>query len=515
MSDTIRWEAVDNEGIDTEWVYLNGVKYNIPNDVRSYNFTYQYEGYNTVIVKVKDYRGFIDADTSRFLIYNPDSNDITASIRLVSGYRVYDAYLDYIVPEIGNYILYYRMNNNSWGTKNVSITSITGNIMIDEYSIGDTLYAFLCKMNNDLLVHHSDIKIYITSSEPQECPLLHTFNGEEYILDNSLLPRSEYIEEDYIDIYRLQVKPSPGINNEVKFFITQNMDVSYIDVIKLLCVDHPKGRKTGIVYPDMRIISYVETDANYRAIDNNGNNFTDSVKTRGEGSWKGEKSGWLGIYKNIGTEYVLTLAVPPPRPKPLYSAGGIILWTRINPEDVIIFNIDTMMKYEPIDSLIEIDYINLIRGLPNSPIDMLFGNPNNIPEEMGRGDEIYYKINPKDTIYFSFIEPEMKNKGFERDYYIVVKGYYKKGGVSTYHSHNKLKEGEGIKVINAFGERIIIESDGNEEINVYDITGRKIKGFTIKKTINNNRMRYEIGGIPMGIYFIKVGNRFMKGVIIE
>jgi len=174
-----------------------------------------------------------------------------------------------------------------------------------------------------------------------------------------------------------------------------------------------------------------------------------------------------------------------------------------------------MMKYEPIESIIEIDYVNLIRELPDSPLELAFAEIDNMPYEMRISDGIYYEINPYDTLYFSFIEPLKKNKGFERDYFIFVKGYYKKGAKETFTIWKSMGLNDGIKFIRLYGSSFLFESENEKDIRLYEITGREIKGFTIERTRSNNKIRYEIKDIPSGVYFIKIGDNFRKGVIVK
>ena len=515
---SVLWNVIENEDLREQYIDYGGGLISIPVYLRNYSiFPTGYKGRYKIKVIGKDYGNNEGKDSIFAIIYKHSTTNITLSIyrEYNSRSRKYDGYISYVVPQTGNYSLYVKFNDGNWASSTINVGSLSGSVYIGEIPNNTTVSAFMGKFNGNTLISHSEIETEMFEDiPPEQCPLLYVFNGSEYLLDNSLLPRSEYIEEDYIDIYKLNVKPISD-NGKVKFFITQNKDITYIDQILLLSVDHPKGRNVGIVHPDMRIISYVETDANFRAIDNKGTNFTDSVKTRGGGSWKGKNTDWLMVYKKEANEYVMTAYKPGPTPKLTFYSGDIRMYTRINPEDVIIFNIDTMMKYEPIESIIEIDYVNLIRELPDSPVELAFAEIDNMPYEMRISDGNYYKINPYDTLYFSFIEPPKKNQGFERDYFIFVKGYYKKGAKETFTIWKSMGLNDGIKFIRLYGSSFLFESENEKDIRLYEITGREIKGFTIERTRSNNKIRYEIKDIPSGVYFIKIGDNFRKGVIVK
>ena len=127
---------------------------------------------------------------------------------------------------------------------------------------------FACRYNSFAMdsFYHTSKKI--TAAKPVQCPLLYVYTDSGYVLDNSLLPRSEYIREDYLDRYRLNIRPISN-NGILRFMITDNEDITYIDQIKLLIVDHLRWIKVGVL-PDGRIIPYTETVNPFRAVEITG-----------------------------------------------------------------------------------------------------------------------------------------------------------------------------------------------------------------------------------------------------
>jgi hypothetical protein len=96
------------------------------------------------------------------------------------------------------------------------------------------------------------------------CPFVYVQNESgEFISDNNLLHRSEFAENVGIDIsdkYLLNVKP--GVFDEkikLNLFETTH-DISSINSIKLLAVDHPAGTKIGVTESN-DIVMYYTADA--------------------------------------------------------------------------------------------------------------------------------------------------------------------------------------------------------------------------------------------------------------
>ncbi|MCK4528080.1 hypothetical protein KAW18_11980 [candidate division WOR-3 bacterium] len=347
-----------------------------------------------------------------------------------------------------------------------------------------------------------------------QCPLLYVYTDSGYIFDNSLFPWSEFTPEENLDRYKLSIKPSCE-NGMLRFMIIENNDITYLNNIKLLAVDYPKGVDVGILQ-DGQIIAYRETKANFRAIGKQDIDYTDSVKVREQGCWRGGENDWLILYKSLpGTDYIMTRGLPPKRA--LSLSNNTTLYTRVNPEDAIIFHPDSALKYVSAEPLAGIDYVNLIRRLPVQLIQK-HAETYEMPEELLEDDEEYYIIQPGDTLYFSFKELKEKNENSEREYIMLVKGYYteKEGKKGPVDNKPEIKYKNEIRLVQSI-RRIVLEVESDKErsidIKVYDIAGRNIdfQRFNVKRGIR----RIDLGVYPSGVYFITTDKAILKAMMIK
>lgn len=91
----------------------------------------------------------------------------------------------------------------------------------------------------------SDVKRYVVdlATTPHGCPFVYTWNGETWVEDNNILPQSQdssILGQDVTDFYQLYTKP---IIDEGKYFLAIGEfeeEISYLDQLKLLVVDHPQ-----------------------------------------------------------------------------------------------------------------------------------------------------------------------------------------------------------------------------------------------------------------------------------
>jgi len=353
-----------------------------------------------------------------------------------------------------------------------------------------------------------------TIADIPQCPLLHVYTDSGYIFDNSLLPRSEFIRKENLDRYKLSINPASE-KGMLRFMITENKDITYIDNIKLLTVDHPEGIEVCVL-PDGKVIAYEETNAEFKAVGTRGTDYTDSVKTREKGCWKGEKNDWLIIYKSSpNTDYVMTRGSPPKRT--LGMSNNDTLYTRVRSDDIVIFNPDSILKYVAIDGSARIDYVNLVRKLPVRIVQM-YAESYEMPQELLINDNKYYVINPGDSLYFSFKAPSGKNKDYEREYIILTRGYYteRKGSKGPLDNKPEIKYRNEIRLVQSIG-RIVLEVESEKDrtidIKIYDVVGRKIdsKTFDMRRGIR----RVGIDVHSSGVYFITTDKEILKAMVIK
>jgi hypothetical protein len=107
------------------------------------------------------------------------------------------------------------------------------------------------------------------------CPFLYVWNGQEYVVDNNLLPTSEANSgSDVEDYYKLEQALVPIYQGNQ--FSLYSMDVrefeqehSCLDQVKLLAVDHDSDVKISVT-PDGEILTYQEPEQPMSCMDNNG-----------------------------------------------------------------------------------------------------------------------------------------------------------------------------------------------------------------------------------------------------
>ncbi len=512
-NNTISWDATDEGGIASETLYYPyNQKVVLSGDVRSrsVNLTCRDKGgeYNLKAIAV-DYAGNKGTNSKTIVVVDKSKADINLSYTLSSNNDV-TINSDILVNR-----LYSKHSNDVWkiiyDQEDHPKKTFTDPDPLDGENESATYFA--CRYNSSAMdsFYHTSKKI--TAAKPVQCPLLYVYTDSGYVLDNSLLPRSEYIREDYLDRYRLNIRPISN-NGILRFMITDNEDITYIDQIRLLIVDHLRWIKVGVL-PDGRIIPYTETDNPFRAVDNRGIDYTDSVRTRGKGQWRGERNGWLLVNTSSeDTGYVITRAEEPKIP---VEATGLNIYTRSNPEDIIIPYQDSLIKYTPAESIVGIDYISIVDRKRNTPLRERYAEIDSLPDEAIYNDNIYYLINPGDTLYFGFKNPG-KSAWLKRDYILLTKGYY-----TGSKENPPLSMGARViykndtRIIQSLGGSIIIEFESKRErdirLRIYDIAGRLHRDKKI--TLSMGIKRYSIDNLPQGIYFIKVNKRIYKGVIVR
>lgn len=114
------------------------------------------------------------------------------------------------------------------------------------------------------------------------CPYLYAWNGSEFVIDNNLLPDSEYLEDPpgyFTDYYKLMqpFEESPeGYRLKVGEF---EQDRSFLDAVRLERIDHHPDVKVAVA-PDGRLVKYQREFYPVSAIDNYGVDHKESLSLR-------------------------------------------------------------------------------------------------------------------------------------------------------------------------------------------------------------------------------------------
>ncbi|MCK4421486.1 T9SS type A sorting domain-containing protein, partial [candidate division WOR-3 bacterium] len=224
--------------------------------------------------------------------------------------------------------------------------------------------------------------------------------------------------------------------------------------------------------------------------------------------------------------YITTTRDDPPDsldPKIRLGLSGDTLYTRAKGDNILTPKYkDKAVTYTLLDSVGCIDYVSLVKSLPDRFISKKKATIKSLPWKLRKRDWQYYEITPGDTLEFSFfkVKKEMP-QGWVRDYMIEVFGYYRSGktkgdeapeGVETFKND--------IRLIRSLGREIVMEFESAEErdteITIYDVVGRVVENKVLK--LSTGIQRYSIKSLPSGIYFIKtsnMGNRIYKVTVIR
>ncbi|MEP0862210.1 MAG: hypothetical protein HRF52_12315, partial [Ignavibacterium sp.] len=107
---------------------------------------------------------------------------------------------------------------------------------------GPTGAVLKCKVWNSAGNDSANVFINLATT-PHGCPFVYTWNGETWVEDNNILPQSQdpdLLGQDVTDFYQLYTKP---ILDEGKYYLAVGEfeeEISYLDQLKLLVVDHPQ-----------------------------------------------------------------------------------------------------------------------------------------------------------------------------------------------------------------------------------------------------------------------------------
>jgi hypothetical protein len=201
-----------------------------------------------------------------YIVTVTDSNSQPVSGARVTFLKDNDAFGTELTGVNGQVLVY--VNVNSAGTMNLTVTK--PNFIPFEATITVTPFS---------------------SGEPRRtsCPYIYTWNGSQFIKDNDILPAGNPMY--YKDYYKL-MKPLVSKDNKYLINIVDSEDeTSWIDMVKLIQVDHPKGTNIAPT-PEGEILSYKDPSVALSAIDKNNNSQlvkVNKIENDEEHSYYGEK----------------------------------------------------------------------------------------------------------------------------------------------------------------------------------------------------------------------------------
>ena len=421
------------------------------------------------------------------------------------------------IPETGYYKVYYCINSTSWYIVDslYRYEGSRGRVLLPRVCPGDTVVAFMCMEVDSMFKHYSEriVKFWPVGGGggggDGGCPYLYVLTDQGYEFDNSLLPKSEHNLGVFKDIYILTKKPS---GDEIRLKIKDWDDRSFIDMVRLYRVIHPESVGIGI-YRD-KLIGYVEIGDIESAYDNQGFDWTDSVRTRGGGAYRGKRgeNGRLMVESRNRGDYLLVNTKAEQDslyPKLRFTSGEDTLYGRVIGDKFLCVS----GVIEVVDSVGVIDYVKSVRRVPSRYRLIERLGWKYLPKGMRARDGDYYIVEPGDSVEISFKRGRRQiPAGWVEDYMIEVIGYYTEGGKALGVGDNYGRIEKTGLVVN-FGKELWFRLDGKGRkvgVDVYDITGRCVRRMEVEAG--------EIGrikGLSPGVYFVRMKGRMYKGVIVK
>lgn len=160
-----------------------------------------------------------------------------------------------VTPGSGNPIYFWSLLNpkpglslSSNGSSTASITysatemlSSNKKISADDIVIPQPMVR--CTVNNGTAFYTSDFTLFLADQPSGGCPFVYSWNGEDWMEDNNILPQSQdstVLGQDVTDFYQLFT--SPQLEHEKYYLAVGEFEheKSYLDQLKLLVVDHPQ-----------------------------------------------------------------------------------------------------------------------------------------------------------------------------------------------------------------------------------------------------------------------------------
>lgn len=312
----------------------------------------------------------------------------------------------------------------------------------------------------------SQVRQFTYSVSPS-CPVLFSYDGEQFVEHNPLLTACEKsgYRESVTDYYQLPVKPA-SINGILSFELRElENEITYLEDVALIAVDHPVGTH-AICTVDGRVSLYTDTVSPLSAVDESGVDCLDILMSEDGVMYESDTAGQL-IVTFPNTEGMNTVSLSAPKKLPcidpeedfgvIGGAGPIVSgvtlevmsddneWvslgdvpTRdisvteaveveaglVSGSEVTIriswegsFEIDSVLRYQPADADPVISFLELA----NTETKVV-NEVNTGISEFGGEDPV--ELHLGDVFQFSFEAGKEPAEGLERIYVIYAVGRY-------------------------------------------------------------------------------------------
>jgi len=283
------------------------------------------------------------------------------------------------------------------------------------------------------------------------CPFLYVWNGNEYVIDNNVLPASETSNgADVEDYYKLE---QPLVRRDGKYYLLLSefeREHSYFDTVRLIAVDHAADVNVALT-PTGEILTYKNPYAPVSAIDEHGNSCLGNISSIDNNYYEGSPSSCLLIdFGSLDTSQAAKLVLranletilkSPCIHVQVLDKNGVwssvaVVQTRKNMSTQIIDihnylsnvlgNIQIRLYFTAPH---RIDYVAL-DTTPEQPITIRHANlvyayhstRGEVKEQLMKTDGVYAELLPGEQIELAFTLPQ--NTKQTRTFILYIKGHY-------------------------------------------------------------------------------------------
>jgi len=439
----IRFRFISNDDNDVAWgAFIDNVQITaiIPNDAINQNIDAGNDFDSATEIDVSaswnNYAGYLDPE------YQDDSQD---------WYQFYAKYGKNIWVKLHSPLganfdleIYSPSNEMKAGSgDDVSVyADVSGDWRIKIYIVsGFGQYSF------DIKVYYSD-----GGGGGGSCPFIYVWNGIQYVIENNILPASEWTDEgDVEDYYQLQQQLIRHKGRHSLLISEFENEHSYIDQIKLLAVDHEFDINVGIS-PYGEILTCTSPTPLEVATNRDGEDVTDLLNTADQNFYEGYADDYLLVdFGNISVTDNVKLVIRsdlPPEQTPkspihiqvlnsseqwqtvaiiytrIYWATDIINMTSYLPDAEGEFKVrlyfisNDKVDFVGLDTSKQEDFQTYYGTL----VSAIHSTQGNVKSQLLESDDIYVELLPSEQIKLEFTLPEnTKNK---RTFIFYAEGYY-------------------------------------------------------------------------------------------
>ncbi|MGB2697833.1 MAG: T9SS type A sorting domain-containing protein [Candidatus Zixiibacteriota bacterium] len=328
------------------------------------------------------------------------------------------------------------------------------NILPDITKLKDVGSNLVLDTSNGLVLVEDSFEVKQYYPDPG-CPFVFVWNGTEFEEDNTILAASEIKPIEPADDYYLLRKNLVPVNDEYRIQIREfENEVSYIDQVRLVAVDHSPGIKVAVT-PQGKIFGYEREFEPVACVDHNGRDRLAEIRNKDGIYFESEEPGYLVL--TCGKKPDLPNAVyGPAPPDPPQKRYGVVSKLTVEIEDIngnwhelgiipprffpnrglwIVESDDIELGDQfkvkiSWDHYYSVDVLKYYIKSEEMPINIWSapvhagGSKVGILKELIEADEEYVTLEPGETIELSFPVASKTDPAMVRDFILQTNGYY-------------------------------------------------------------------------------------------